>query len=107
MENILHIADLFIIDQDVGFIKLGLHFLAVSNEVSGNISTIKLHAFYYFNACFSSFCLLYSNDTVLANFTKRFSNQLTNIFIIVRRNCSYLLNFFAISAHSLGLCSKV
>src|SRR5208282_5532794 len=44
-EQVLEIADLLLVDQDIGVLQLGFHRLGVGHEVRGEIALVELHAF--------------------------------------------------------------
>src|SRR5690606_30599952 len=86
MQNILHGADLLVIDHDVRVLKLSLHFFAVGNEIRRNISSVELHTFHYFHSSFGTFSFFHSNNTFFTHFGKSLRNQFTDGIIVVGRN---------------------
>src|ERR1700716_1547758 len=43
-EQVLHVADLLFVDEDVGILEDALHALGVAHEIGGEIAAIELHA---------------------------------------------------------------
>src|SRR5687768_14631930 len=103
MENVLHVADLFIIDEDERAFELGLHFFAVGNEIRRDISAIELHTFYHFYSCFSTSCFFNCDHTFLTHFLHSLSDQLTDLCIVIGGDGSNLLDLATIISYSLGL----
>ena len=102
-QEIFQVRNLLVIDQDVWFFHFTLHLLRISNEVSGKVTTIKLHTFYHTNSSISSLSFFDSNYTVFRNFTHSISNQLTNNRIIVCRYRSNLFNLIVVVTYFFSL----
>jgi len=43
-QQILHVADLLFVDQDVGIFENGFHAIGIADEVSRKIAAVELHA---------------------------------------------------------------
>ena len=87
--------------------QFSFHLFAVSNEVRRDITTIKLHTFYYINCSISTLCFFNSDNTFFTNFSHCISNQFTNNSITVSRNSCYLFNLFVVVTNCLRLRFQV
>ena len=79
-----------------------LHLISISHEVTAQITTVELHTFHHANMGVTTLALLDGNHTILAYLTESFSEQLTNLRIVISRYSSYLLNLVIVIIHLLS-----
>src|SRR5690606_14731629 len=87
--DILRSRDLLIVDQDIRIGNRSFHMLGVGDEVSRDITTIKLHTFNILGFEFEALRFFHGDDAVFTDFIHHFGNQLTD-HAVLRRNRSYI-----------------
>src|SRR5690606_5970246 len=83
VKNVLHVADLLVVDQDVWILEFSFHLFAVSNEVWRDVTAVELHTFYHFNSCLCTTSFFYCDNSFLTYPLHCFSDQLTDLGIVV------------------------
>jgi hypothetical protein len=82
----------FLIDQDEGVFQGGHHLLGIGHEVGRQVASIKLHTLNNFKGCFHTFGFFNGDDPFFANLVHGLGDDVTDGFIIVRRNGADLGN---------------
>ena len=83
VQDILHGADLLVVDQDIGILQFSFHFLAVGNKVGADVAAVKLHTFHYVNRGIGALGFFYGDNTFLAYLGKSLGNEFTDGFVVV------------------------
>src|SRR5579859_8061570 len=107
VKDIFHRGDLLIVDKDIRVLQLGFHLFAVGHEIGGEIATVELHTFHYFNGSVGALCFFDGDDAFLAYFAKSLGDQLTDIVIVVGGDGGHLLDLVLVVADGLGLGDEV
>src|ERR1700733_11983391 len=89
-QQILHVADLLFVDQDVGIFQHALHAIGIADEVGRQITTVELHAVHGLQLRFHGPALFHRDDAVLANLFHRFGNGVADGGVPVGGNGAYL-----------------
>ncbi len=76
-QQVLHVADLFFVNQDVGIFQHGFHAVRIGNEVRRQIAAVELHAVHGFELGDHSLRLFNRDDAVLADLLHRFGNDVS------------------------------
>src|SRR6266571_1758955 len=95
-QEVTHVADLFLVQQNVGILQVRFHALGISHKVRRQIATVELHALDDVQRGIHALGLFHRDDTVFANFLHRFGNQVTNGRVIVGRNGTHLGDFLLV-----------
>ena len=82
-EQVLHRADLLLVDQDVGVLERRFHALGIGHEVRREVAAVELHAFDHFQLGLQRLRFFNRDDAVFANFLHRFGNDLANGLVVV------------------------
>ena len=80
-QQFLNVGNFLICNQNVGVFHGSFHLFCIVYHVSGQISSVKLHALYYFQSCAHGFGFFYSNNAFRAYFIHSFRNQAADFFI--------------------------
>ena len=94
-KQILHRADLLLVDQDVGIFEHRFHAVRIGDEVGAQVAAVELHAFDHFQLGLQSLRLFDRDHAILADLLHRFGNNVSDGFIVVGRNCADLGNHFS------------
>ena len=94
-EQVLHRADLLLVDQDVGVLEGSFHALGIGDEVGREVAAVELHAFDHFQLGLERLRLFDGDDAVLADLLHRFRNDLADGLVIVGRNGAHLRDHLA------------
>ena len=79
------------------------HLFSISYKVSRQVTTVKLHTFYYTDCSICTFSFFDSDDTVFRNFAHCIRNQLTDNRVVICRNCSHLFNLVVVITYCFRL----
>ncbi len=101
--NLLHRRYLLIRNQDIGFVELRLHLLGVGDEVCRDVATVELHTLNHIYVSLGTLCLLDGDYTLVIYLCHSLGNELTNLLIVVCRDCRHLLNLIEVRAYNLAL----
>src|SRR5579884_2720155 len=77
-KQILHRANLLLIDQDVRIFEDSFHAVRISDEIRAQIAAVKLHAFHDLELGFEGLRLFDGNDAVLADLLHGLGNDVAN-----------------------------
>ena len=67
-QQVLHVADLLLEDEDVGRLQLGLHLVGVGDEVGAQVAAVELHALHGLDFRLGALGLLYGDHALVADF---------------------------------------
>src|SRR5579863_692581 len=95
-QQVLHVADLLFVDQDVGVFEHTLHALGIADEVRRQITAIELHALDGLQLGVHGLGFFDRNDTVLAHLFHRFRNGVADLGVAVGRNGADLGDLFVL-----------
>ena len=101
-QEVLQVADLLVIDEDVGVLHLALHLLGVGYEVGREVATVELHALYHTDGGVSALCLLNGDNAIFAHLLHSICQELANLGVVVGADGSNLLNLLIVVAHNLS-----
>src|SRR5690606_3292769 len=85
-EQILHRADLLVVDQDQRVLEDRLHPLRIGDEVRRQVAAVELHAVDRLQRGLEALRLLDRDHAVLADLLHRVGDQVTDLRIVVRRD---------------------
>ena len=100
-EEILHVADFLVVNQDVRIVVDGFHLVGVGHEIGGNVASVELHAFHHFDLRRGAFGLLDGDDTLLLDLLHRFGDNCTDRVVVVCGDGGHLLNLFVVVTDGL------
>jgi len=92
-QQIFHVADLFLVDQDVGVFQRNDHFFRIGYKVGGEVTAVKLHTFNDLKGCIHAFGFFNGDDAFLADFIHSLGNDVADGFIVIGGNGADLGNF--------------
>ncbi len=75
-------TDLAVCDQDIGFIKDGLHFIGIGHHVVGDIAPVKLHPFHNFQGGADPLGFFHGDDAVFADLFHGIGNELPDLLTV-------------------------
>ena len=82
-QQVLHAADLLLIDEDERLFHDGFHPLGVGDEVGGDVAAIELHALDHVQRGGHGLGFLDRDDAVLADLLHRFRDQIADGLVVV------------------------
>ena len=85
-QEILHRADLLLVDQDDGVLEHDFHALRIGHEVGGEVAAVELHAFDDFERRLERLRLFDRDHAVLADLFHRLGDDLADRVVAVRRD---------------------
>src|SRR5262249_16435937 len=85
-KQVLHRADLFLMDQDASVFENALHTLRIGNEVGRKIAAVELHTFDYFKRRFHGLGLFHGNDAILADLLHGLGDDAADLLVVVGGN---------------------
>ena len=100
-QEVLHVRDLLVIDEDVGVLHHALHLLRVGNEVGRQVTAVELHTLDNADGSVTSFGLLDGDDAVLAHLAHGVGQQFTDFGVVVGAHGGHLLYLLIVAAHLL------
>ena len=92
--NVLNHGDFAVSDEHQGVVQNSFHFVRVSCHVGRDVATVKLHAFYSFQASFHGFGFFNGDYAVVANFFHSVCNETTNFFVSCGDGSNLCFSFF-------------
>jgi len=95
-EQVLHVADLFLVDKDQRFVQDHFHLLRVGNEIRRNVAAVKLHPFNHFERRLHRLGFLDGDDPFLSNLVHGLCNDIADGRIVVGRDGADLSNFLLV-----------
>ena len=98
-QEVLHRADLLLVDQDDGVLEHGFHALGIGHEVRREVAAVELHALDDVERRLHGARFLDRDDAVLADLLHRFRDDLADRVIAVGRDRADLADHVA--AHRL------
>ena len=85
-EEVLHRADLLLVEEDLDVLEHALHALGVGDEVRREVAAVELHALDHFHLGLEAACLLDGDDAVLADLLHGVGDDLADLGVVVRRD---------------------
>ncbi len=85
-EEVLHRADLLLVEEDLDVLEHALHALGVGDEVGREIAAVELHALDHFHLGLEAARLLDGDDAVLADLLHGVGDDLADLGVVVRRD---------------------
>src|SRR5208283_4759848 len=82
-QQVLHGADLLLVDQDQRVFQHALHALRVGNEIGREVAAVELHAFHDLQGGLHGLGLFHGDDAVLANLLHGFGDDAADLTVIV------------------------
>src|SRR5260370_1199315 len=95
-QQILHRADLLLVDQDVHVLEYAFHTLRVSHKVGRQVSAVKLHAFDHFEGRLHRLGFLDGDDAILTDLLHRFGDDAAHLLVGVGTDCAHLRDHVAL-----------
>src|SRR5690606_38850773 len=80
--DVLGGADFLVVDEDIGFLNLGLHGFRVADEVGADVATIKLHTLDIFSLEVEALAFLDGHHAVFAYFVHHFGDQIADFLVL-------------------------
>ena len=77
-QQVLHVADLLLAQQDVAVVELGNHALRIRHEVRGEVATVELHAFHDLEGSLGTLGLFNGDDAFFADLLHGLGEQLAD-----------------------------
>ncbi len=103
----LDVADLLVVDQDVGVVKLSQHLVRVGHEVGGDVALIELHSLDDVYVSLHALSLLDSDDALLLDLTEGLGDQLADLLISIGGEGGYVLDLLQIGAYLDALLLQI
>ena len=100
-QQVLHRADLLLVDQDDRILEHDFHPLGIGDEIRRQVAAIELHAFDDLERGLERLRFLDRDHAVLADLLHRFGDDPADRLVVVRRDRADLRDHRA--AHRLGL----
>ena len=100
-EEILHIADFLVVNQDVRIVIDSLHFVSVGHEIGGDVAPVELHAFHHLDFRCGAFGLLDGDDALFFDLLHRFGDNCTDRVVVVGGDGGNLLDLFVVVTNGL------
>src|ERR1700693_1383955 len=89
-QQILHVGDFLLVDQNVGILEHALHPFRIADEVGRQVTAVELHTFYGLELGDHGFRLFNRDDAVLAHLLHRFRDGVADGGIAVGRDRAHL-----------------
>src|ERR1019366_1389600 len=99
-QQILHVGDLLLVDQDVGIFQNHFHALGIAHEVRGEIAAVELHAFDGVQFGHHGLGLFHRDHAILADLLHGFGDDVADGVVAVGRNRADLGDH--VTGHGLG-----
>lgn len=74
-----HIADLLVVDKDIGVVVGALHLLSIGDEVGADVAAVELHTFDDFDGGVDTLGVLDGDDAVLGHFLHGLGDDVTDV----------------------------
>src|SRR2546430_2310416 len=105
-QQILHRADLLLVDQDVHVLEYAFHALRVGHKIGREVAPIELHAFDHFEGGLHCFGFLDGDDAILADLLHRFGDDVAHLLVGVGTDGAHLRDHVALhlAGEPLDLC---
>src|SRR5690606_28485460 len=94
-QQIANVADLLVVDQDIGIFQNGNLLVLVVDEVGRQVAAVELHAFDDVQLVFERFAVFNGDHAFLANFVHCVGNDLADGLVAVGRDGANLSDFLA------------
>src|SRR5690606_16143973 len=94
-QQIANVADLLVVDQDIGIFQNGNLLVLVVDEVGRQVAAVELHAFDDVQLVFERFAVFNGDHAFLANFVHGVGNDLADGLVAVGRDGANLSDFLA------------
>jgi len=95
-QQILHVADLLLVDEKIRIVEHDFHALGIGHEVRGEVAAVELHALDDFEGGFEALRLFDRDDAFLADLVHGLGDDLADGGVVVRRDRTDLGDFFLI-----------
>ncbi len=91
-KHVLHVGDFLVVNEDVGILEDGFHAVAVGHEIRRDIPAVELHSFHEVGGRVHRLRFLDGDDAVLSDLLDGVGKNLSDFFVVVRRNGGYVRN---------------
>src|SRR6185503_13110481 len=91
-QEVLHRADLLLVDQDVRIVQNGFEALCVGDEVGAEVAAVKLHSVDGLETGVHGLGLFDGDDAILADDFDGVGDDVADFLVAIRRNCTDLGN---------------
>src|SRR2546428_118399 len=85
-QEVAHVGDFLLMDQDVRVLQHALHALGVGDEIGAQVSTVELHPLDDLEGRFEALRFLDRDDAVLADLLHRLGDDLADGLVVVGRD---------------------
>ena len=82
-EQILHAADLLLVDENEGIIQGDHHLLRIGHEIGGEVAAVELHPFHHVEGGLHGLGFFHGDDPFLAHLVHGFGNDVPDGLIVV------------------------
>ena len=106
-QEVLDVADLLVVDEDVRILHHTLHLVRIGHEVARQVAAVKLHTLYHTDVGVARLALLDGDHTVLAHLAHGVGQQLTDLRVVVGTHRSDLLDLVVVVTYHLGVVLDV
>ena len=95
-EEVLHVGDLLVVDQDHGVFKGSFHPLRIGDEVGGEVAAVELHPFDGLQGGFHRLGFLDGDDPFLADFFHGLGDDVADGLVVVGGDGADLGDFLVV-----------
>ena len=96
-KQVLHRADLLLVDQDANVFQRAIHALGIGDEVRGEVAAVELHSFDHFERRFHRLRFFNGDDAVLAHFLHGFGDDAADLLVVIGADRADLRNHVALN----------
>lgn len=100
-EHVVEVADLLLVDQDIGVFQSDFHGFHVGHEIRREVALVELHAFDDVESGLDGLGFLNRDCAVLADLFHCVRNDLADLMIAVRGDCGDLCDLSRVGADFL------
>ena len=94
-QQVLHRADLFLVDQNADILEHALHALGIGDEVGREVAAVELHAFHDFQRGFHGAALFHGDHAVLAHFLHGLGDDAADLLVVIGTDGAHLRDHLA------------
>ena len=106
-EEVFQVANLLVVDKNVGVLHYSLHLIGVGNKVAREVTSIKLHTLYNADACFAALAFFDGDNAVFANLTHGISKKFSYFGVVVGTYRGHLFNLVVVVVYLFGCFADV
>ena len=89
-QQVAHVGDLLLEDEDQGVLQLDLHLVGVGDEVGAQVAAVELHAFHHGQLGVPALGLFHGDDAVLAHLAHGVGDDAADLFVAVGGDGAHL-----------------